>query len=47
MQSHNGFYGEYGGQFVPEILIPALDELERAYRDFSKAGNRLRSFTAT
>lgn len=22
------FYGEYGGQFVPETLIPALDELE-------------------
>ena len=21
-------YGEYGGRFVPETLIPALDELE-------------------
>ena len=24
-------YGKYGGQFVPEILIPALTELENAY----------------
>jgi tryptophan synthase beta chain len=26
-----GKYGEYGGQFVPETLIPALKELEEAY----------------
>ncbi len=24
-------FGEYGGQFVPETLMPALDELERAW----------------
>ena len=30
------YYGPYGGQFVPEILIPALDELEEAYRQFRK-----------
>jgi len=23
-----GFYGKYGGQFVPETLIPALENLE-------------------
>src|SRR3990172_8672876 len=34
MRATDGFYGQYGGQFVPEILIPALDELERAYQDF-------------
>ena len=22
------YYGEFGGQFVPESLIPALDQLE-------------------
>ncbi|MEM2576954.1 MAG: tryptophan synthase subunit beta, partial [Candidatus Bathyarchaeia archaeon] len=27
----NGKYGEYGGQFVPETLMPALKELEEAY----------------
>lgn len=27
------YYGEFGGRFVPESLIHALDELERAYRE--------------
>src|SRR5207253_5708454 len=26
-------YGEYGGRFVPETLIPALDELEQGWRE--------------
>ncbi|GAA5531633.1 tryptophan synthase subunit beta [Deinococcus aluminii] len=26
-----GRYGRFGGRYVPETLIPALDELERAY----------------
>jgi tryptophan synthase beta chain len=30
------YYGQYGGQFVPETLIPAIDELENAYRKFRK-----------
>ena len=34
MQAVEGFYGEYGGQFVPEILIPVLDRLEQDYRRF-------------
>jgi tryptophan synthase beta chain len=44
MQSHNGFYGEYGGQFVPEILIPALDELENAFSGFSKSAESIDEF---
>lgn len=28
-----GHFGRYGGKFVPETLMPALDELEAAYRD--------------
>ena len=28
-----GRYGPYGGRFVPETLMPALEELERAFRD--------------
>ena len=27
----NPFFGQFGGQFVPEALIPALDQLERAF----------------
>lgn len=29
-----GFFGEFGGQFVAETLIPALDQLEEAFERF-------------
>ena len=32
----HGRYGPYGGQFVPETLMPALLELEEAYRRISR-----------
>lgn len=28
-----GYYGEFGGRFVPETLMPALDELTAAYNE--------------
>ena len=28
----NGRFGDYGGKFVSETLMPALDELEKNYR---------------
>ena len=28
-----GYFGEFGGRFVPETIIPALDELELAYAE--------------
>ena len=31
--SQKGFFGEYGGSFVPPGLQPRLDELERAYEE--------------
>ncbi|MBD3615778.1 MAG: tryptophan synthase subunit beta [Gracilimonas sp.] len=31
---NRGYYGEFGGKFVPEILIPAIQELEE---EFNKA----------
>jgi tryptophan synthase beta chain len=30
-----GFYGSYGGRYVPETLVPALDALERGWREVS------------
>ena len=30
-KQNNGWFGSYGGQFVPEVLMPALKELEEAY----------------
>jgi len=32
MNATPGLYGPYGGRYVPETLIPALDELERGWR---------------
>lgn len=31
-----GHFGEYGGRFVPEALVAALDQLENAYLDANK-----------
>lgn len=31
--NRKGRFGKYGGQFVPETLMPALEELERAFED--------------
>ena len=28
----SGRYGDFGGKFIPETLMPALDELEEEYR---------------
>ena len=32
-ESRKGYYGEFGGQFVPETLVAPLRELETAYRE--------------
>ena len=29
----DGFYGKFGGRFVPETLMTAVLELEKAYRE--------------
>jgi tryptophan synthase beta chain len=31
LPDERGYYGAFGGRFVPETLIPALEELKRAY----------------
>ena len=31
LPTKEGYYGDFGGKFVPEILIPVLEELEMAY----------------
>ena len=33
-EQKKGYFGRYGGQFVPEMLAPALDELETAYEQY-------------
>lgn len=32
--NERGYYGQFGGRFVPETIIPALDELNEAYGEF-------------
>jgi len=31
LPDNRGFYGKFGGRYVPEILLPALDDLNRAF----------------
>ena len=31
-----GYFGKFGGRFAPETLMPALDEVEKAYFSFCK-----------
>jgi tryptophan synthase beta chain len=38
----NGHFGQYGGRFVPETLMPALIELEKAYKKHRNSGEFLK-----
>jgi tryptophan synthase beta chain len=33
---HSGRFGQFGGFYVPEVLIPALEEMERAFYKYYK-----------
>lgn len=37
-------FGEYGGQFVPETLMPALEELEQAFLGYLESPDRQKEF---
>ena len=34
MENRKGRYGNHGGQYIPEILMPAILELEEAYEHY-------------
>ena len=36
-ESRPGRFGVYGGRYVPETLVAALDELEHAYEEGDRA----------
>jgi tryptophan synthase beta chain len=42
IRSDNGYFGEFGGRFVPEILLPALTELEDLFFGLREAAGRRR-----
>lgn len=33
MKNNSGYFGQFGGRFVPETLVPALEELNTAYNE--------------
>ena len=35
LPDQNGFYGKYGGKFVPETLMYALEQLEDTYKNLN------------
>ena len=39
-----GYYGQYGGKFVPETLVAPVEELERAYLDARRDATFLENF---
>jgi len=41
-----GYYGDFGGKFVPETLMPALEELETAYANIAGDQSFQREFKA-
>lgn len=38
MKNNKGRYGSYGGQYIPETLMPAVQELEEAYKRYKNDG---------
>jgi len=36
MKNKKAYYGEFGGQFVPEVLMPILENLDNFYKTESK-----------
>ena len=36
LPNKQGFFGQFGGKFVPETLMAALDEFESAYRQVKR-----------
>ena len=45
INSNNGFFGEYGGKYVAEILRSALDELENSFSEAMKDEKFLNELT--
>ncbi|MCS6962828.1 tryptophan synthase subunit beta [Thermoflexus sp.] len=44
IQERPGYFGPYGGRYVPETLIPALEELEAAFHEAVNDPGFLREF---
>jgi tryptophan synthase beta chain len=45
MVDHNGFYGQYGGAFIPEMLYPNVEELKDNYLKIINSSEFRNEFT--
>jgi len=41
----NGYFGDFGGRFIPETLMPAVRELDEAYRSVCKTASFKKEFS--
>ncbi len=46
MSQLDRYFGEFGGQYVPQILLPALDQLEQAFIDARKDPEFISEFSS-
>ncbi len=44
LPDERGYFGEFGGKFLPETLIPALEDLEEQYNKIKNDGDFQREF---
>jgi tryptophan synthase beta chain len=42
--AQKGYFGEFGGRFAPETLMPVLEEVEKAYAAFKRDKRRIREY---
>jgi len=45
MSNNSPYFGDFGGMFVPEILVPALEQLEKAFIDSQTDDEFQKEFT--
>ena len=44
LPDEKGYFGDFGGKFLPETLIPALEDLEKQYNQIKNDGDFQREF---
>ncbi len=44
LPDERGYFGDFGGKFLPETLIPALEDLEKQYNQIKNDGDFQREF---
>jgi len=45
-QSNNGYYGQFGGAYIPELLFNNVDELQKNYKQIINSGEFKKKFNS-